>query len=185
MKDFFEILFKALFQFIGELLDRRISASLSNSGNIRVLRDQDGWIKLRRTSLTICLGLLCIPLAVGGMMLSFIFATIADQLQYTILLTISVTLSLATWLGVCTFLVVQTRFNKQGIEYRGLLRLLFIPWNDVERIIDNTMIGSYISTRRGILMVSNFTPGFAQLVSQAKKHRVKVDASLRQTAANE
>ena len=142
MKDFFEILFKALFQLIGELLDRRIRASLSNSGNIRVLRDQDGWIKLRGTNLTYCLGLLCIPVAVAGMILSFTFAAIADQLQFIIPLTICVTLSLATWFGVYTLLVVQTRFNKQGIEYRGLLRFLFIPWNDVERIADNAMIGS-------------------------------------------
>jgi hypothetical protein len=168
MKDFLEILFKASFQLVSELLKRRIDTSLSSSGKIRALRDQDGWIKLRGTNLTYCLGLLCIPVAVCGMMLSFIFATIADQLQFMIPLTFSATFSLAAWFGVYSFLVVQTRFNNQGIEYRGLLRLLFIPWNDVEQIATNAMIGSFISTRRGILIVSKFTRGFAQLVSQAK-----------------
>ena len=185
MRDFFELLFRGIFEVVGQLLGRSIKSTLSNSGKIRVARDQDGWIRLRGTNLTYCLGLLCIPVAVCGMMLSFIFATIADQLQFIIPVTFSATLSLAAWFGVYAFLVVQTRFNKQGIEYRGLLRLLFIPWNDVERIATNAIIGSNISTRRGILIVSRFTPGFAQLVSQAKKHRVKVDAPLRQAAADE
>ena len=187
MRDFFELLFRGIFEAVGQLLGRSINSTLSNSGKIRVARDQDGWIRLRRTNSTYCIGLLCIPIAVGAMVitLTLTIAVFANNLQFIIPLIFSVTLSLATLFGIYTFLVVQTRFNQQGIEYRGLFRLLFIPWSEVERMAENPLIGSYISTRRGALIVSKFTPGFAQLVSQAKKHRVKVDASLRKSAVDE
>ncbi len=140
--------------------------------------DADGWIRLKPS----------IALRIFGAIMTIfaLFFSSYPVLAYFVdangfawfLVALGVPLAIMFWYGVYTTFIVKTRFNEQGIEYKGLIKKVFVQWAEVRKITDSVWLGAYVSTSKGRLIIWKLLRGFQQLVDAAREQGVEIDPAL-------
>lgn len=160
------------------VLTPAIIALFTSLASGRQAPDADGWLRVRPTLVVYIFGLFYIPFALLFTAMP-LMAVYADTVQQgVVFVVLGPLLACLMWFGLYGTFIARTRFNADGIEYRGLIRTLFVPWKEVRRIGDHSGLGTYVSTNRGRLIVWKFFLGFPQLVEEAMRHGIEVDPSL-------
>ena len=140
--------------------------------------DADGWIKLRPS-----IGLSIFGFAFVAFAVFFSFYPIAaffidaNGFEWGIG-AMGVPLAILFWYGVYTTFIVKTRFNDQGIEHKGLIRTVFVQWEDITGITESVWLGTYVRSRKGRLIIWKLLRGFQQLVDAASERGVEIDPTL-------
>jgi hypothetical protein len=55
-----------------------------------------------------------------------------------------------------------------GIDYRSLWRRRLVPWEDVNEVVETVMLGVYLRTNSGRLILLNYRRGFPALLDELR-----------------
>ena len=113
----------------------------------------------------------------GVLLAVFLKAVVNDQpLQMWLLGVFGLPFAAGCLYTLHTAIFVKIRFNAFGIEYSKFGKWSSVSWDDVHEIASSILAGSVIITSSRRLGFSDMMAGFQQLIEEAEKHGVKIDA---------
>jgi hypothetical protein len=141
----------------------------------------DGWRILRPTPLLYGLGVLCIPISLGLLIVGGQGLTdarvLGDQPHPQLYAAGMVVLGLIFPYCTVTTFFVRIRFNDQGVQKSWFGRPRFTSWTEIKKLERSVFKGPQLVTRTGRgIAVSAYLAGFRELVQMAKAKDVEVDA---------
>lgn len=143
-------------------------------GRKPVVQDPDGWTLVRPTIGLTLFGFLSLLFGLGfGVVAVVVFLVPADENSVWLLRALAPLLAALFLFGAYGILVARISFGGAGLRYRGLLRQLVVPWEDVIEIVDNSAIGVYVRSSRGRLFVWKYFRGLPQFVDQLKARGIR------------
>jgi hypothetical protein len=140
--------------------------------------DKNGWFHLRPSIALHFFGIMFLAMAIFFSAFPFIplFAEY-DGLDLVFIL-LGPLLAAGMWYAVYSVYGVRVRFNDDYIVYRGLIKTIKAPWNNVTRIVDSVALGTFVDTTEGRLIIWRYFKGFPQFIETALRHGVDVDKDL-------
>ena len=123
----------------------------------RIVRGEDGWHSLRPVPVMSALGVLCVPLASFSIML---IASANTALAGLLMACVSIG-------GLYMTFFMRFRFNENGIEYQGVARTVFAPWEEITRVGFHPILGLQVRARNSTIPVPRYFSGVYQFMEEA------------------
>ncbi len=137
-------------------------------GRRRPLVDKDGWTKVSPTVGMVVLGIACLIFAIF-FAYGLIKHTLPPPDDRVWVLWIILPPAIAFFVyGVYAVFGIGVRFGPLGIDYRSLWRRRLVPWADVNEVVETVMLGVYLRTNSGRLILLNYRRGFPALLDELR-----------------
>lgn len=137
--------------------------------------DDDGRTVLGLTMGLVVLGICCAAFCVSLVWLVVLLALDPDpwDIGTAMVPVLGALLFIITGAAIYGMFCIGVRFGADGIQYRQGFSRQLVPWEDVEQVVDNPILGTYLRTVSGRLYLSKYRTGFQQLLGELRSRGVK------------
>ena len=150
------------------LLTPIVMALVMAEGRRRPRVDKDGWTKVSPTVGMVVIGIGALILAIFltyGLIKNTLVPS--DESVWGLWILGPPLIALLVH-GVYAVFGIGVRFGPLGIDYRSLWRRRLVPWEDVNEVVETVMLGVYLRTNSGRLILLNYRRGFPALLDELR-----------------